>query len=390
VAPNVDSRAIFDRARRNRTHLFDGQRLRDAMEAAHVDALIATSGANVTYASGVWLPVILYPTFAVLTKAGPSTIVINEADAFFAREASFATSVVDYRVAPATIERSVDLVAGFVHETGLRPGSTVGIEPDHLSHATYLALTQRIAGINWIDGTDIFEKARLIKTPGEIEILRAAARSADQAIADGFTAAHSSTTEKGLAADIQSRALALGADSLLHAAVHSGPHSTVVHALSLEEPVREGEVIHVDFGASFVGYATDISRNAVVGRANERQRTIYQELWEIEQVAFQAIGPGRRSDEVFDAVRRAFESRHVVHPWRGIGHSIGLSIHEGFDIGPDSSVVLEPGMVVNVEPSHIEPGDARYHLEDTILVTADGHEILSDFSQTDRLVEIPY
>ena len=90
------------------------------------------------------------------------------------------------------------------------------------------------------------------------------------------------------------------------------------------------------------------------------------------------------SDDVWRLAVAAFERvGGLVHPWAMIGHGIGLEIHEGIDLAPDSTDVLLPGMLINVEPSHFEPGDARYHIEDTLLITDDGTEVLARAEVTD-------
>jgi Xaa-Pro aminopeptidase/Xaa-Pro dipeptidase len=138
----------------------------------------------------------------------------------------------------------------------------------------------------------------------------------------------------------------------------------------------------------FAGYSTDLSRNAVVGPPSSAQRDIYAKLYEIHLLALDVLAPGVSADEVFRRLEPEFASRGLVHPWATIGHSSGLTIHEGFELARGSDAILEPGMVINIEPSHIQAGDARYHIEDTVVITEDGSELLSDFSAADTMFVI--
>jgi Xaa-Pro dipeptidase len=90
------------------------------------------------------------------------------------------------------------------------------------------------------------------------------------------------------------------------------------------------------------------------------------------------VKPGVTACELWDASQREIQGVGLVHPWGTMGHGTGLSVHEGFEISKGAKFVLEPGILMNIEPSHIEQGDARYHIEDTVLVTDTGCELLSD------------
>jgi Xaa-Pro aminopeptidase len=238
------------------------------------------------------------------------------------------------------------------------------------------------------DAQHVFEEVRLVKTEAELDLMRHAVYCTDKAIQTAFALCRPGATEKRLATLMQSNALELGADATGHTHVHAGLHSTIVHTLSIERPMEPGEVVHVDFGAAFAGYMTDLSRNAIVERPSARQREIYAQLYEIEQILIAALEPGVRASEIFALAGPEFEGRNLVHPWGTLGHSTGLAVHEGFEFSLGTDVVLEPGMVVCVEPSHIEAGDARYHIEDTLAITEDGAQILSDFAPISELFPI--
>ncbi len=378
---------VLDLARRDRAALFNEPRLHEAMATRGLDAVIASSPANVTYVSGAWIPLPILDTFALTTASGAQAIVVNEADAFHLGAYGSIADLRAFRFGPDSERAAFDLLRDVLTEHGLRNAS-VGIELGFLPLRVHQALTREFPEVDWLDAGPVFEHARVVKTPAEIEILRRACYLTEKAIQTGFALVAPGDTEKTLAARMQSCVLGFGADALLHAHVHAGEHSLVVHTLALEEAIRSGEVIHVDFGAVFAGYATDLSRNAVVGEPSAAQRDIYAKLYEIHLILGDLLRPGAPVDEIFRRVEPEFSVRGLSHPWGTIGHSSGLTIHEGFEIAKGSDAILEPGMVINFEPSHIEPGDARYHIEDTMVITEDGNELLSDFRPADSMFVI--
>ena len=380
-------RRVFDRARQDRRALFNGSRLQGAVERAGLDAVIAVSPTNVTYTGGAWVPHPLLLSFVVTTASGEQGVVINEADEYYFREYSWIADIRGFRFGPAADADALSLLQGLVHDLGLSRAK-LGIELSQMSTTASEQVATALPDANLADARQIFEHARLVKTPAEIELMRLAVYCTDKAIQTAFALTRPGATEKSLAASMQSNALNLGADATGHTHVHAGIHSTIVHTLSLERPMVPGEVVHVDFGAMFAGYATDISRNAVIEGSSARQRDIYAKLFEIERVLIDALLPGVRASEIFDLAQRQFKARELVHPWGTLGHSTGLAVHEGFEFARDADVVLEPGMVVCVEPSHIEHDDARYHIEDTLVVTEGQPELISNFAAIDDLFVI--
>jgi Xaa-Pro aminopeptidase len=278
------------------------------------------------------------------------------------------------------------MVADLLREFGTT--ESVGVERAHLPALYVEALKKQVPSASLSDAGEVFESVRVIKTKGELELIAYAARATDKAIQTGFALARPGDTEQHLAATIQGAAVRLGADGLDHADVHAGAHATVVHAWPMALELTSGDVIHVDFGAVFGGYRTDIARNATVHSATPKQLEFYRPLWVARERMLEAITPGITAGELFSTGQSAIESEGLKYPWGTLGHSIGLAIHEGFEIVRESDRVLEEDMVLNIEPSHIEPGHARYHLEDAVCVTASGARLLSDFSRGDELAVI--
>jgi Xaa-Pro aminopeptidase len=380
--------SIFDRMRRERDGLLDEGRFRAEIAGAGLDAVIASSHANVIYTTGAYLPdwsATLFPVFIVTTASGERAGVVSEGDEEFIK--AYLPKIRSYRFGPREEHDAVMLLRDVLAELGVSR-SRVGVELAAVSKTRFEMLTESCAHVRWADARPVFDRTRLIKTPRELDVLGAAARVTAHAIDDAFTSAGQGTTEKALAARIQANALLAGADDLCHTAVSAGAHSILGIAIPLENIIQPEEVISVDFGANFGGYCTDMARNAVKSTPTTRQRDIYQRLFETHLGVLDSLRPGIGASEVFTRAQTAFDKARLSCAWGSIGHSIGLAIHEGFEIGLGSKAVLEEGMVICIELTHIEPGDARYHVEDMIAIKQAAGEILSAGGDSARMREI--
>ena len=386
----MNGQKILDLARIDRRNLFDLERLKEGMKRSNLDAVVAVSPENVTYTGGAYVQIPILSSFVVTTASGSQGVVINEADAYFFRENSWIKDIRSFRYTANSTEanrNAVGLLAELLGDLDV-DSARIGIEATFFPWTFAEETRRQVPKAKWEDAGDAFNYARLVKTPDEIALFRFAAYYTDKAIMTAFADARPGDTEKGLAAEMQAKVLRFGADQLSHAHVHSGIHSTVVHALSIEKPLEPGEVVHVDFGASFAGYNTDISRNAVVQEASSKQEEIYSKLWHIEEVLFDYVRPGVLGNDVFELSEKEFKKVGLVYPWGTIGHSTGLSVHEGFELARGSEGVVEEGMIFQIEPSHIEAGDARYHIEDSVLIVSDGVELLTEFGNKPEMFVI--
>lgn len=385
---NID---LFSDAQDDRKALVNMDRLSDSIAAAGLDAVIALSRENLIYTGGTLIigevPLL---TFVITTADRDQAVVINEADAFYFRETSW---IEDIRSFPYTASKrqsnlqAITLLLETLADHGLAE-ARVGVEKDAFP-AELLSELLRLRPIETPDASAVFEEARLLKTPAEVDLLRGAAYCTDKAIASAFALQAPGGTERDLRTSILSNLLHLGAEDINHTIALSGKHSTVVHAQSSTKALSFGEVVHCDIGGCFAGYVTDIGRNAVVGPASNRSREINDGLYEVQQQLIDRLRPGAIAGELWSFGKDLLDRAGLVHPWGTLGHSTGLGTHEGFEMGAGSERVIEAGMVLNVEPTHIESGVGRYQIEDTVFVREDGPpEVLSSFTRRDELFVI--
>ena len=375
------NRRIFDIARRDRSHLFDGELFRRRVVEEGFDAVVALTGVNVSYTGGVFTKGEEFPEAMLTTADGAQVLIAAEDYAMNFAETSWVADIRPFRHGPDVQEQCMALLGEALAELGLS-GARIGLEgpvkPEVLD-----PLQARLPAASFGDALHVFEGARRIKTAGEIELYRAAMVTTQNGLRAGWAASRPGDTEKMVAARIQSAGLELGADWTSHCQMQSGAHSTVAMAPSLETPLEPGEVVHVDYGGIFGGYRTDFARNAVVGAASKKQASIYARLADIQHNLIDRIVPGMSGGEIWDiALEQYSRVGELTHPWSTFGHGIGLELHEGINLAKGATDKLEPGMLINVEPSHFEQGDARYHIEDTLLITDVGNEVLANAEVT--------
>lgn len=387
----VDSH-LFDQVLEDRRGLVNMERLTDSVAAAGLDAVIATSRINVIYTGGACIigeiPLL---TFVVTTADGSQAYVVNEADVLYVRSASWIEDIRDFAYSATKHSsnlRAIELLGEALDDLGVSNGR-VGIEKSAIAAVWLDELVRVLPRATIDDASPVFEEARLIKTPMEADLLRDAAYYTDKAMATAFALQRPGNTERDLRADILSNVLRFGAEDVNHAIALSGVHSTVVHAQSSSKPMTTGEIVHCDIGGCFGGYVTDIGRNASIGEPSPRSREINARLYGVQLQIIDRMRPGAVAGELWEFGKGLLTEAGMNHPWGTLGHSTGLGTHEGFEIGAGSERVLESGMVLNVEPTHIEEGDARYQIEDTLLVPEDGPpEVFSSFTRREEIFEI--
>jgi Xaa-Pro aminopeptidase len=165
----------------------------------------------------------------------------------------------------------------------------------------------------------------------------------------------------------------------------AGPNIWETHHIPSTYKIKEGDLIHVDFGCVFDGYLSDISRMAVVKKANELQLKAYKFAVEAELVTGEALQTGSSVLEVHNSVKEFYESQSLKYNRAFIGHGLGIGCHEYPFIGPShNDWVLQEGMFFQLEPT-VVMGEARIHIEDSFIVSRDGGRNVSDYRDIDEL-----
>ena len=257
---------------------------------------------------------------------------------------------------------------------------TIGVESEHLSAAAEAKVARTLRPRTRVRQTQgLVEKHRMVKEPAEVERLRAAVRLASSLFDKVVAAVRPGVPERAVAAELEYAARCAGADGMsFETIVAAGLRSALPHGLASDQPIPRRGFVVLDFGVILRGYCSDMTRTVHMGKPTAEVRRLYQAVRDAQQAAIEAVQPGRTVDEVDRAarslLRRAGLGRYFTH---STGHGVGLEIHEPPRIARGRQEVLQPGMVITIEPGVYVPGYGGVRIEDMVVVTTTSCEVLT-------------
>jgi Xaa-Pro aminopeptidase len=343
-----------------------------------LDALLVTNVINVAYLTG------LRASAAALVATRDRAILVTD---FRYREA--ARRRMDAGDAPSGLELEIvehsydQAIADLVGRLGLR---AIGVEAAHLTIKRFHWLEKALGGAVTLEPTDrSVERLRILKDEAEIMTMREAARRLSAVALDVWSAVAAGRTEREVAADIDAALLRGGFDRpAFETIVASGPNSALPHARPTARRLERGEPVLLDFGGVYDGYSVDLTRTGVLGPPSGELRRLHEAVATSQAAAIEAIRPGIAASTVDAAAREALAARGFGREafGHGTGHGLGLEVHEEPRIAPRGSgertdAPLEAGMIFTVEPGAYVPGLGGVRVEDDVLVTPGGVEVLT-------------
>jgi Xaa-Pro aminopeptidase len=268
-------------------------------------------------------------------------------------------------------------LADLCRESGV---SVLAFEEDHITYGQYRKLGQAMAGVSLEPLSGAVERLRAVKDPGEVSKIRRAAEIAISALASVVQGLSVGVTEEEVARNLDRMVKDLGASgSAFETIVASGPRSALPHAKPTARRIEDGDIVLVDLGSRYEGYCSDLTRCFMVGNGSSRYREIYGIVLEAQLAGIGAVMPGKTGLEVDVAGRSIIEERGYKDQFgHGLGHGVGLAVHEAPRLNPKAEQVLTPGMVVTVEPGIYLPGWGGIRIEDLLLVREEGCEVLTE------------
>ncbi|HZW02649.1 MAG TPA: Xaa-Pro peptidase family protein, partial [Anaerolineaceae bacterium] len=264
----------------------------------------------------------------------------------------------------------------------------VGYETHKLSDHEIRSLRAALPEIDWQPAADHGKRLRAVKSPAEQAAIHTAVEIADRALADLLPLLRPGVTEREVAVELEYRLARNGSEGpSFGTIVAAGERGALPHAAPSERTLNLGDMVVVDFGAVYRGYHSDITRTLWVGEPALRLREIFAIVEEAQQAAIAAIRPGATGGEVDEAHRTIFRRCGVEEfALRGLGHGVGLEIHEQPRVVMGSDEQLEIGMVFTVEPGLYLPGTGGVRTEDIVCVTPAGCEV---WTRSPHLLRIP-
>ena len=257
--------------------------------------------------------------------------------------------------------------------------TTIGLHYAEITHATFERITKALPGASWTDVSAPVRKARVTKDAIEIERLEKAAEIGSKVAKEIPGMLENGMVELSLATEMNYRMMHHGASGpSFSTIVGFGPNSAEPHYFAGDRKLRSGDSIVCDFGAYYERYASDITRSFHFGKRDEELKAVHDKVEEAQHAALALIRPGVAAKELHLAAQRVIDAS----PWKGrfthgLGHSIGLRVHDGWGMNDRSEDLLEEGMVITVEPGIYLPGHGGVRIEDDVLVTKTGYRFLT-------------
>jgi Xaa-Pro aminopeptidase len=284
-------------------------------------------------------------------------------------------------------QHPVDLLADSLREL-VGAGARVGLELDYIPQGAYARLLSLLPELRIEDAGHFFADVRAVKMADELDALRWIARTAQAAMHEAVASTRAGDTELDLAGRITVEMLHRGADSVAELVVASGERSTHANPFPTGRHLEPGDMVRLNGFGYKDNYPSDVTRTAIVGKPNQKQTDLWKRLLELRQDVFDMIRPGRSTREIYESYSKRVESLGY-QPIDFVGHGLGLQVHEPPYIGRYGNAELRAGMVLAIEPIVTLPGgEWGFQIEDEIVVTDDGCDLLTDVYSEDELMEV--
>ncbi|MCC7491638.1 MAG: aminopeptidase P family protein [Fimbriimonadaceae bacterium] len=345
------------------------ERVRAALKQKELDGLLVTGRSNYAWTSGF--------------TGSSGALLVGAERQILISDFRYRSQVGEQAPAWEFVEQApgkglMDLAAEQLETTGWRK---VGFESDQIGYSAWARL-RATSGWNehrLVSVSGLVEGLREVKDEAELAKLRRAAGIGDQVMARALELARPGLTERQLKAELEYYLLTLGATKpSFDMILAGGPHSALCHAPITDRPLAAGDLLTLDLGALYDGYCSDLTRTVAIGHCSPEQEAIYELVYAAQIASLAAIRPGVKGQDV-DAVARDLitAAGHGDHFGHGLGHGVGLDIHEGPRLAVTAEQDLVAGQIVTVEPGVYVEGFGGVRIEDLVLVTADGCESLS-------------
>jgi len=352
-------------------------RLRASFDEHEIDALVVTTLANIRYLtgfSGSAGVLTVTPAVALLTTDGRYRTQSAEQV-----ERAGASGQVDVAIGPVAEQRSA--AQALLGDAAL---ARVGLEADDVSWSAQRTWADLLGGDRLVATSNAVEELRARKDAAEIAHMERAAAIADAALFEVLPLMGQGVTEEHFALELDTAMRRGGAESTaFETIVAAGENSAKPHHRPGGRRISPGDPVVVDFGATFEGYRSDMTRTFCVGTDPEGELARIFDVVRTSQAAgAAAVRPGVSAKEVDDVCRRIITDAGWAERFEhGTGHGVGLDIHEAPTVSQLGTAILEPGFVVTVEPGVYVPGHGGVRVEDTLVVTADGARALTRFTK---------
>lgn len=350
-------------------------RLQSRLDEQRLDALLVTNLTNVRYLTG-------------FSGTNGQVLLTAERRSFLTdpRYEARASSLVEAAEVEIYPNRITDALLPIVEEANVK---RLGVEAKTMTLHENDDLQNRIGDLTLVPTIGLVEEMRRTKEPAEVELLKEAVALGDRMFDRLLETLAPGRTERQIALEIEVTMREWGAEEVsFPPIVGSGPLSAHIHHTAGERALQKGDLVLADFGCRWRGYCSDLTRTVVLGPAGNEQRDMYDLVLRAQRTGIEAVGAAARGQAVDASARSVIEDAGSGALFgHGLGHGVGLEVHEAPRLNKISEDTLEIGDVVTVEPGVYVQGFGGIRIEDCVLVTHNGPEVLGS-APKDRLIEL--
>jgi len=346
------------------------ERLRELLAQQSLEALLVSGAENRRYLSGF--------------TGSAGVLIITAEEALLATDFRYYEQVKMQAPAFALVEVVGSVVKALAAQVQRLGVHRVGFEAQNLSVETYQQWQAEMPTVEWAPTQGLVESLRMVKDEAEITFIEEAVHLADAAMIHIMEWMRPGVTEREVSWELEVHMRTHGAERLAFTTiVGSGPNGAMSHAVTSDRPIAWGDSVVIDMGAMVQGYCSDLTRSFCLGQANEEYLAIWHTVLGAQEAAEQAIRPGLSGVEADATARRIiYEAGYEGKFGHGLGHGVGLAIHEAPRAGMTSEDTLAVNQILTVEPGIYLPGQFGVRIEDMVVLTAEGCRVLTECPKT--------
>lgn len=346
------------------------------LQNGNIDIIAINPGPSMGYITGLQFHLMERPTLFLVDRSGKAALVLPELESSKVKQILPHLICFTYDDNPSNWLEAIG--NGLKHFS--YPNPVVGIEPNRIRYLELDFIQQAVKNVEFRSASPIIASIRIHKDQDEVEKIRIAVQIAEKAFLNTIPLIKQGMTETQIAAELTIQMLREGSDPEMPFSpiVASGPNSADPHAVPTSRIIQPGDVIVIDWGASYQGYFSDLTRVIAVGDISQELQNIHQVVLNANLAGRNTARPGLAAGEVDRAGRKVISSAgYAEYFTHRIGHGLGLEAHEDPYIYSDNEHILESGMVFTIEPGIYLPGKGGIRIEDDVVITDTGAESLS-------------
>lgn len=360
-------------------------KLNASLQTSELDAVVLNPGPTLTYLTGLHFHLMERPVVLLFAQDQDPALVLPELELQKVASLSYILQVFAYPETPSEWEAAFRKA---VKALGL-DGKRIGIEPRRLRLLEFSFMKNSAPEADYPDGGDVLSGLRLRKDQAEVETMRKAVGIAQASLEATIPSIKIGMTERELSSELVVQLLRHGSEPELPFSpiVSGGPNSANPHASPTERKLQAGDLLVIDWGGTHEGYISDLTRTFAVGDVDDEYQKIHRIVQEANAAGRDAAKPGARCADVDSAARDVIEkSGYGEYFTHRTGHGIGMEGHEEPYIRGDNMQILDPGMAFTVEPGIYLPGRNGVRIEDNVVISETGADVLSDMPREIRVV----